>query len=219
MVSHGERMSRILASYDDWIVRGYCWGRFKILRQRFLLEIGQYMPEVGSVLDVGCGFGLFALYFSLEKPGLRLEGIDLDERRIELARRAARRLGLEAARFDVARAEQLRLGERRFDGIYTLDLIHHLPRAAVRPLLEAFHAAIAPGGRLVVKDVDTRPAYKRLFTHALDLAMDPARPPHYWPSAELAALLREVGFRVYHHTMNDYLPYPHMLYVCEKLPV
>jgi hypothetical protein len=40
VVSHGERMSRILGSYDDWIVRGYCWGRFKILRQRFLLEIG-----------------------------------------------------------------------------------------------------------------------------------------------------------------------------------
>jgi hypothetical protein len=31
-------------------------------------------------------------------------------------------------------------------------------------------------------------------------------------------VLRDVGFRVYRHVMVDILPYPHILYVCERLP-
>jgi hypothetical protein len=52
---------RIIDAYDDRIVRAYCRVRFSILRDRFLFEIGQYLPRTGRVLDVGCGFGLFAL--------------------------------------------------------------------------------------------------------------------------------------------------------------
>jgi hypothetical protein len=70
----------------------------------------------------------------------------------------------------------------------------------------------------VVKDVDSRPAYKRWFTHALDLAMDPRTPVHYWPAEALQALLESVGFRVYRHLMVDMFPYPHVLYVGERLP-
>jgi len=35
---------------------------------------------------------------------------------------------------------------------------------------------------------------------------------------ELQALLESVGFRVYRHLMVDVFPYPHVLYVGERLP-
>ena len=35
----GAAVLNVIRAYDDWIVRGYCWGRFWILRQRFLDEI------------------------------------------------------------------------------------------------------------------------------------------------------------------------------------
>src|SRR5216684_3660313 len=56
-----EAIRSVIRAYDDPIVRAYCWGRFWILRQRFLDEIGQYLPARGRVLDLGCGFGLFSL--------------------------------------------------------------------------------------------------------------------------------------------------------------
>ena len=45
-----EAVHSVIGAYDDWVVRAYCWGRFGILRQRFLDEIGQYLPERGRVL-------------------------------------------------------------------------------------------------------------------------------------------------------------------------
>jgi hypothetical protein len=62
-------LAQIVRAYDDPVVHAYCWGRFGILRQRFLSEIGQYLPPEGLVLDVGCGFGLFSLYYVRKGSG------------------------------------------------------------------------------------------------------------------------------------------------------
>jgi len=211
-----EIIRRIIGAYDSPIVRAYCWGRFQILRQRFLDEIGQYLPAQGQVLDIGCGIGLFSLYYAQAHPGLRLNGVDLNPKRIAVATRAAQRLGVANASYSPGDATGFKSGTS-FDAVYMLDVIHHIPAQAVRPLLEEIRKSLPIGGRLLVKDVDSKPTYKRLFTHVLDLAMDPTTPVHYWPADSLVQLLREVGFRVYRHNMVDYLPYPHILYTCERI--
>ena len=205
-------MQRVISAYRDPVVRSYSWGRFKIFRQRFLDEIGQYLPSEGRVLDIGCGFGLFSLYYAQLHPGLSLHGFDLDARRVEMARDAARTLGLTNATFHVQNATDLRAHER-FDAIYMLDVVHHVPAPAVEALLREVKASLAPGGVLLVKELDTEPAWQRLFAHALDLAMSPSSPPRYWSTAELGGLLARLGFDVKRHAMVDILPYPHVLYV------
>jgi SAM-dependent methyltransferase len=205
----------VIRAYDDPVVRAYCWGRFWILRQRFLDEIGQYLPARGRVLDVGCGFGLFSLYYARVKPGLVLDGLDRNPRRIAMAERAARRLGLANVRYAVGDATAFR-GAGPLDAVYMLDIVHHIPEGSVRPLIEQLAKVLAPGGRLLVKDVERRPAWKRAFTHALDKVMDPRAPVRYWAAEELQPVLEGAGFRVYRHLMVDLLPYPHVLYVCER---
>jgi cyclopropane fatty-acyl-phospholipid synthase-like methyltransferase len=212
-----EAIARVVRAYDDPVIRAYCRARFLILRQRFLDEIGQYLPARGTVLDVGCGFGLFSLYYAQLHPGLAFRGLDLSARRVAQAETAARRLHLRNVTYAVGDAQAFRARER-YAGAYMLDIVHHVPPEAVRPLLAELHRALEPGGRLVVKDVDTRPAYKRLFTHALDLLMAPRGVIHYWPAERLQALLEAVGFRVHRHLMVDVLPYPHVLYVCTREP-
>jgi SAM-dependent methyltransferase len=212
-----EPVLRVIGAYDDWIVRGYCWGRFWILRQRFLDEIGQYLPERGRVLDVGCGFGLFSLYYASVRPDLRLAGLDRNARRIAMARAAAARLGLSNVSYEVGDATAYRGGEP-FDAAYMLDIVHHIPEEAVRPLCEQLLKTLPPRGLLLVKDVDRHPAWKRWFTHALDLAMDPRSPVRYWAADQLQGVLESVGFRVRRHLMVDILPYPHVLYICERRP-
>jgi SAM-dependent methyltransferase len=207
----------VIRAYDDPVVRAYCWARFWILRQRFLDEIGQYLPPRGRALDLGCGFGLFSLYYASVCPGLEVEGLDVNPRRIAMAQAAAARLGLGNVRYAVGNVMDFR-GGQAFDAAYMLDIVHHIPEETVRPLLEQVARCLPAGRRLVIKDVDTTPAWKRWFTHALDKAMDPRTPVHYWPAAELAAVLEDVGFRVHRHLMVDVLPYPHVLYVCERLP-
>jgi 2-polyprenyl-3-methyl-5-hydroxy-6-metoxy-1,4-benzoquinol methylase len=205
---------RIIAAYDDPVVRGYCWLRFWILRQRFLDEIGQYLPDEGPVLDIGCGFGLFSLYYAATGPRRFLRGLDIDGRRLALARRAAGRLGVANVSYEQRDARDFK-GDGEVAAAYMLDIVHHVPPDSVPPLLRQLRACLAPGGVLLVKDVDRRPAPKRWFTWALDKAVAPATPVHYWGAGALTGALATSGFRVRRHLMVDVLPYPHVLYVCQ----
>jgi 2-polyprenyl-3-methyl-5-hydroxy-6-metoxy-1,4-benzoquinol methylase len=131
--------------------------------------------------------------------------------------RAAGRLGLaEQVELRAQKVQDLDPGRRRFEAAYTLDLLHHLPPPDVRPFLVSLYDVLGPGGILIVKEVSRRPAWKRLFTHALDLLVSADQPPHYFEEHDLTRLLCEVGFDVKLHRMLDILPYPHVLYVCRK---
>jgi cyclopropane fatty-acyl-phospholipid synthase-like methyltransferase len=214
---HSDTVRRIIRAYDDPIVRAYCWVRFGILRQRFLDEIGQYLPEEGPVLDIGCGFGLFSLYYASTGPRRFVRGLDLNARRIALARRAAARLGLDNVAYEAGDARDFK-GDGEVSAAYMLDIVHHVPPARVPPLLRALRRSLPVGGRLLVKDVDTRPVLKRWFTWWLDRAMAPTTPVHYWSAEALTQALTEAGFEVHRHLMVDLLPYPHVLYVCQARP-
>jgi len=52
----------------------------------------------------------------------------------------------------------------------------------------------------------------RLWLDRLMVGM--SEPIHYWPPRELSELLGDMGFDVKRHAMKDFLPYPHVLYVC-----
>ena len=204
---------RIVRSYRDLVTRSYAKVRFAILRQPFLEEIDQYLPPTGRILDLGCGFGLFSLYFASVARGRRIHGVDLDGKRIALARESARRLGLDNVSYEARNALEWESVEV-FDAVYLLDLVHHLPRDQVHEFLAKVRSLLRPGGLLVIKDVADRPRYKRLFTLLLDRVMVGLEPIYYWPPTELAGLLRSFGFEVFRHRMTDILPYPHILYVC-----
>jgi SAM-dependent methyltransferase len=201
----GDAIHRVIGAYDAVGVRAYCWIRFGILRQRFLDEIGQYLPASGPVLDVGCGFGLFSLYYAVTGPGRYLYGIDVNARRIAMARRAAARLGLDNVAYEAIDARDFK-ADREARAAYMLDIIHHIEPEAVPPLLARLRGALPRGGRLLVKDVDRHPAPKRWFTWALDKAMSPSSPVWYWSADSLTECLEASGFRVYRHLMVDVLP-------------
>ena len=213
-----EQVKRsVIRAYDSRLVRLYCTLRFVIMNMRILEEVGQYIPERGRVLDAGCGFGLFSLYFASLAPSLELVSVDLSARRIACAQRAAGRLGLlNRLEARVQKVQDIDPGISRFAAIYTLDLLHHLPPPDVQPFLAALYALLEPGGVLIVKDVSRRPAWKRWFTHVLDLLVSPDQPPHYIDEADMKRMIQQCGFDVRLHRMLDLLPYPHALYICHK---
>jgi hypothetical protein len=183
-------IAEIISVYDSKIVKAYCWGRFKIMHQQFLDEIGQYLPESGQILDI-------------------------DKSRIQMAQKAATLLSLPNVRYVVADAITYECGTT-LNGGYMLDIVHHISPETVRPLVRKIHALLSPGSRLIIKDVKTEPAYKRWFTFLLDKLLDPQAHLNYWKEQDLTDLLIAAGFEVFRHAMVDILPYPHILYICQK---
>ena len=213
---YSRRLSSIIGSYDSALIRAYSWGRFRILHQRFLDEIGQYLPSRGKILDIGCGFGLFSLYFAHGHPDRQVHGFDLNAKRIATANDSAHKLRMPNVAFHAEDATKWK-GAEQFDAAYMLDIIHHVPREAVDGILGQLRNMVSPTGVVVIKDVNSRPWFKTAFTWALDKAMDPKTPVHYWPMDVLKKKLQDNGFHVHAHQMVDVLPYPHVIYICRPV--
>jgi ubiquinone/menaquinone biosynthesis C-methylase UbiE len=211
-----EIVKNIVNAYDGVLVRAYAKIRFIILNQRLLDEIGQYLPASGVSLDIGCGFGLFALYFASMHPQLQIRGMDFNARRIEMAQKAARRLGLTNVEFEVGDARKFFCKEK-IQIAYMLDLIHHIPKSSAMELIAEISGNLATDGRLIVKDIEPTPYYKMAFTWLLDKLMDFRASVNYWSVEEMKTMLAGAGFGVFKHSLLDYLPYPHVIYIAQKI--
>ncbi|MFJ7176179.1 class I SAM-dependent methyltransferase [Streptomyces massasporeus] len=113
---------------------------------RFHRWILRRLPErVGSALDVGCGSGDLARL--LAGRAERVHGIDADP---EITARA-RQLTPAAAPVTYTAADALTgLGDRSYDVITCVAVVHHLPFTRA---LETFRDRLAPGGTLVIVGV------------------------------------------------------------------
>jgi 2-polyprenyl-3-methyl-5-hydroxy-6-metoxy-1,4-benzoquinol methylase len=212
----GVRAMRRVVGALPLVPRAYATIRFSIMRPKLLAVIDLLLPTAGRILDVGCGFGLFAGYFGQTQPGRRIVGIDPDASRVRQAESVARTLGLTQHQFVVGDAETgLPTGE--FDAAYILDVMHHLREEDQRPVLAALRERLRPGGVLVMKDVTTEPRAQLLFTEALDRVMiGRTAPLHYRHHREWQEMLEELGFATRVVRVPDVLPYPHIVLSATK---
>jgi 2-polyprenyl-3-methyl-5-hydroxy-6-metoxy-1,4-benzoquinol methylase len=198
------------------VERAYSIVRFSILRPKLLSVMDLLLTDEGRILDVGCGFGLFAAYFGQTQPRRRIVGVDPDARRVGIARHVAERLGLDEHRFIVGDVRDADI-EGPFDAAYVLDVMHHLPREDQRRVLERLRALLVPGGMLLVKDITTEPRSGLLFTELLDRIMVGRNEPlSYRHHREWSEMLRELGFHVRMVRVPDVLPYPHVVIAATK---
>ena len=116
----------------------------------------EVLPRSGRVLEVGCGHGLFSTYLAARATGVTVHGVDIDEDKVAVA--AATVVPGERRSFAVARSGAVPPGP--WDGVVLVDVLYLLDAAGQRELLLACAAQLAPGGVLVVKDMDVRPRWK-----------------------------------------------------------
>jgi 2-polyprenyl-3-methyl-5-hydroxy-6-metoxy-1,4-benzoquinol methylase len=147
----------------------------------------------GTLLDVGCGDGLFLE--TAQQRGWRGDGIEFSP---EGARRAAARLRRPIAVGDLA-ARSLLPGP--YDIVTLWHVLEHLPEP--RPMLEAARRRLRPGGTLVVAVPNTdnlpmRAAYRVARGRPLPLWEPGAREPHvsHFTPATLREILARAGFEI-----------------------
>jgi 2-polyprenyl-3-methyl-5-hydroxy-6-metoxy-1,4-benzoquinol methylase len=209
-------LSNIVDAYDSRIIRAYCKARFTIININILQMLGLCLRGKRRILDVGCGFGLFGCYFSAMYPEISYCGYDLDAGRIEQATRAAAKLGLKNVEFHCGDARDLQIDDE-YDAVMMVDLLHHIDDAAKQNLIEICASHLAEDGRLIIKDVTTHPFPKIAFTWALDVLMTRSFEMWFRNEQHYYELFSKHFNRVEMYPIVDWLPYPHVIYLCENV--
>jgi len=208
-------MKEIIGNYSSLMIKAYSFVRFTIIKPDLLDQISDLMPHEGDFLDLGCGFGLFPIYYGLKNRGRHITGIDKNKNRITEARAVAEKFNLSNLEFI---NQDLRDGlfSGTYDVIYTFDLLHHIPNKASERLMKHIYNSLKKGGTLIIKDVTVEPHWKYWFTYILDKVMTKNEALYYQHHNEVALFLEELGFTVNVQRISDILPYSHVLFVCEK---
>ena len=99
------------------------------------------------VLDVGCGWGAFALH-AAARHGVHVTGITLSPPQAEIARSRAADAGLED-RVDIRVMDYRDLAGERFDAISSVGMVEHVGEAQLDAYARTIASVLAPGGRLL----------------------------------------------------------------------
>lgn len=104
-------------------------------------------PSVGTVLDLGCGYGVIGLAVASAAPATTVWGVDVNERALLLANENAAALGLQD-RFRAVRPEALP-ESTRFQEIWSNPPIR-IGKPALHALLTTWLDRLRPDGRAVM---------------------------------------------------------------------
>lgn len=102
------------------------------------------------LLDLGCGIGLLAHALRAGGHSMRYRGVDNDARKIESARRACARAGLDDATFECVDLAADGVPPHR-GSVAILDVLQFVPPDAQDAILDAAVAMLVPGARLVIR--------------------------------------------------------------------
>jgi cyclopropane-fatty-acyl-phospholipid synthase len=105
------------------------------------------LKEGERVLDVGCGWGSFAVH-AAERHGVRVTGITLSAPQAEGARQRARAAGV-ADRVDIRVMDYRELRGERFDAIASIGMVEHVGDVNIDAYAQTLADLLGSGGRLL----------------------------------------------------------------------
>jgi cyclopropane-fatty-acyl-phospholipid synthase len=105
------------------------------------------LSERERVLDVGCGWGSFAIH-AARNHGVRVLGVTLSERQVELGRERAREAGV-ADLVELRVADYRELSGEQFDAISSIGMVEHVGEERIDLYMHTLHGLLKPGGRLL----------------------------------------------------------------------
>jgi trans-aconitate methyltransferase len=182
--------------------------------------VAAHVPAKGRVVDLGCGFGLFAALLAVEGPEREVVGVDLDASKV--TRGHTWFAHLPNLRLHHGDLDEAALGA--CDAVVLYDVLHHLRPPLAAALLGRVWGALRPGGLLIVKENEVRPLWK----HAVNVTVEHVAawsgttlgdPVRLQPVDKWSRLLADAGFRVRHAAplpAREGFFVPHALLVAER---
>ena len=175
-------------------------------------EIERHIPKEGTIIDIGCGYGLLANFLVLRSSKRDVTGIDLSARRIRVAQKTTH--NRKKIQFKLMDALDLKLG--KYSAMVMSDFLHHIDYEAQEELLACCYEKLLPGGVLIIEEVDDRPLWKYWYNFMIDKILNIGEWQFYRNHRELRELLQKFGFHVKIKKADKGVPQSDILFICEK---
>jgi SAM-dependent methyltransferase len=169
----------------------------------------------GTVVDLGCGYGMALCFSAFNQPQRRLAGCDLNAHRIGVAQQALSAMNAEPV---VCDAREYPLPPAGL--ILILDVLQYLSAEEQLALLKRCCAALEPGGRLIFRVHDRERGLWSFFVLAFDRLLFSAehvgRRPLMLSAEQYRAALVEAGMQVEMRRFRNLLPFAHILFLARR---
>ena len=214
LVSHYDPVISEAMKQTKRLYAGTGWARF-FTSIRFwtgsFVQVETYVPKEGNILDLGCGYGIFANFLALCSDKRNIIGVDMDEGKIHFADRK-----VPNASFQIGDATKMHV--KNLDAILLLDVLHHLHSYGDQEkLIRSCHSMLKPGGKLIILEVNGTPLWKLVVARVADAVLYSGQPVYYRYEASMKPMLMR------HFTKTNisaqrliHNPFPHMIYLCKK---
>jgi 2-polyprenyl-3-methyl-5-hydroxy-6-metoxy-1,4-benzoquinol methylase len=180
-------------------------------------KLASYVPQTGAIMDLGCGHGMFTQLLARESNQREVIGVDLDARKIEIARQVS----LPNLRFILGDVADVDLPP--VQAVTILDVFYLIPYEVQERLLAAAAARLAPDGVIVLKEMAETPRWKvRLNWLEETLAVKilhitQGSEFYFRPCADWQKLLGDLGFQVETIPLDHGYYHPHIVFIGRKL--
>jgi ubiquinone/menaquinone biosynthesis C-methylase UbiE len=174
--------------YDPVLALTMREGRFRAAMGD---RVDAALQHGGSVLDVGCGTGTFAIAFAARRADAKVTGIDGDP---EILARARAKAGADAVEWREGLAGELPFADDSVDVVTMSLVLHHLAPAQKREALAEIRRVLKPGGSFHI--ADWGPPHDPLMSAVfyVSQAIDGFERTAEHRAGRVPALLRDVGF-------------------------
>jgi cyclopropane-fatty-acyl-phospholipid synthase len=143
----------------------YFKGGAQTLEEAQQAKLGLVCTKLGlqegeRVLDVGCGWGSFAIH-AARHYGVSVLGVTLSEEQVRLGRELVEAAGV-GDRVTLRLADYRELGAEQFDAISSIGMVEHVGEERIDLYMRTLHGLLRPGGRLLnhgiakLMDFDTK---------------------------------------------------------------
>jgi len=175
-------------------------------------EIERHVPREGTIIDIGCGYGLLANLLALRSSRRDVTGIDLSVGRISIAQKTTD--NRKKIQFKLMDALDFELGE--YSTVIMSDFLHHIDCEAQKELLARCYQELVPGGLLIIEEVDNRPLWKYWFAIMSDKILNVGERQFFRSHREFQKLLQRIGFYVKTKKVDKDIPLSDTLFICKK---
>jgi SAM-dependent methyltransferase len=207
-----KEMSDIISLYP-WRWNGFyvtAFNRIRLWFTRFDL-IEEQIPKKGKIVDIGCGYGIFANFLALRSRDRMLVGLDKNPRKVKYAFRGLKNtqfISIDINDYDFKACQAITI----------IDVLHHLASFREQEdLLQYCYENLEKGGVLFIKDVCFEPYSKFFLTRIVDNMLYIGDRFYFRKWEEFRDVLEKIGFEVVYVPLHKGTPYSTFGLLCTKM--